>query len=256
MQQQRSTSFYKYQGTGNDFIIPYPAEDLPKEEIQVLCRRKFGIGSDGLMKIWQGDESGLIHIDFYNPDGSVSFCGNGSRCAVQFARDLGWIDDNCHFEAFDGRHYAFIENGVVWIEMFSHGAPETIGGQVYVNTGAPHVAVEVPDTAAVNLSELARPIRWDERFAATGGTNVNVFEVIGPDRIRMRTFEKGVEAETLSCGTGVTACASVYRHLHAPQTESVVVQALGGTLEVRFDQERLYLGGDARRVFQGVWEWE
>ena len=250
---QQSISFFKYQGTGNDFVIPSSAtQQLSEKEITFLCSRKFGIGSDGLMFISKDGNEADLDVVFHNPDGSLSFCGNGSRCALRYAHHQGWIGSKATFKAFDGIHQASIEEDKVWIEMFGQSEISAFENGYYINTGAPHVAVEVEKGTLENLElkSEANPIRWHEKFAPIG-VNVNYFEVLEPGKIAIRTFEKGVEDETLSCGTGVTACVLVYQHLHSNAGNHVKVKAKGGNLEVKKENNQLFLGGAAQSVFTG-----
>lgn len=251
---QQQLSFFKYQGTGNDFIIPaQPTKTLTEKEITFLCSRKFGIGSDGLMFITPECNEADLEVVFHNPDGSLSFCGNGSRCALRYAHHQGWIGSKATFKAFDGIHQAIIEESRVWIEMFGQSEITAFEKGFYINTGAPHVAIEVEKGSLENLDlkQEANPIRWHKNFAPIG-VNVNYFEVLEPGKIAIRTFEKGVEDETLSCGTGVTACALVYQHLHSNAGQHIQVVAKGGNLEVKKEQNQLFLGGAAQSVFTGA----
>ena len=247
--------FSKYQGTGNDFVLidgrQFPS--LSTHQIQTLCTRKFGVGSDGLMILSPSDKADF-RLDFYNPDGSESFCGNGSRCAVTFANDLNWVGKTGTFDGFDGLHEFSIEtDGFVWIEMNVNAQAEKHAEGIYINTGAPHFVYPVAKVADTAVVETGSAIRYDNRFKPVG-TNVNFVEKISDQEIRIRTYEKGVENETLSCGTGVTACA-----LTIGKAPEVAVHSEGGDLKVRFTEENgvyanILLGGPAKKVFTGTLE--
>lgn len=251
--------FYKYQGTGNDFILinnfDSTFDKSNKTLIEKMCDRKFGIGADGLMVL---ERSGSADFDlyFFNPDASVSFCGNGSRCAVRMARDLGLIGrDETSFNAFDGLHQAVVQPGFVSVTMRDVGEVEKNDHGFFVNTGAPHVVVLKDKVDQVSIVEAGRAIRYSEKYAPVG-TNVNFMEEV-PDGIKIRTYEKGVEDETLSCGTGVTACALTYAYLH-PLAMAVKVYTRGGVLEVMFDRKEkgfanIRLSGAATFVFKGIY---
>ena len=253
-------SFEKYHGTGNDFIMidnRSGALKLSQEQVQFLCDRHFGIGSDGLILIESPQNAGEdFYMNFYNPDGSSSFCGNGSRCAVMYAKNLGIIRDTYKFSAIDGAHEAQVEDHLVAVKMRDVVSIENRGNESYfLHTGSPHVVAYVKD----NLNELfleaaALPIRHDSMYAP-GGTNVNFIESLSPDAISMRTFERGVEGETLSCGTGVTAAALVHGSLNGKQ--QVEIKTKGGILQVRFQMsspntfQNIFLIGPAQSVYSG-----
>ncbi len=248
--------FHKYQGTGNDFIVIdnrkllFPKDNL--KLIQQLCHRKWGIGADGLMLI-ENDEEDDFEMLFFNPDGSKSLCGNGSRCAVSFARSLGLFSDETQFITTDGHHRAFLKDGNIHFQIHDIAEIETKGEHDYfLNNGSPHHVRFVPDVDKIQIMEEGPKIRFDQSYAPHG-TNVN-FVSIDEDQLRVRTFERGVENETLSCGTGVVASAviSSLKGLRSP----VTVNTKGGKLLVFFDQSgekytNIYLAGPAKRVFEG-----
>ncbi|MBL7963670.1 MAG: diaminopimelate epimerase [Flavobacteriales bacterium] len=254
--------FQKWEGTGNDFIV---VDDraaawgkLPDERVAALCDRHFGIGSDGLILIQPPIQTGTaFHMDFRNPDGSRSFCGNGSRCAFAFWSAMHGRVEMAAFSAIDGAHHGQWEGPEVAITIPDVTRVEqgVDGAEVdFLHTGSPHLLVWVPDVDAVDLPTDAPPRRRTARFGP-GGTNVNYVQV--QERVlRMRTFERGVEAETWSCGSGVVAAALGGLHrslLSAP----VKVHARGGVLRVEADrlQDGGFTGvrliGPVRHVFSG-----
>jgi diaminopimelate epimerase len=266
--------FYKYHGCGNDFVVvdlmgwphasPLPAW-MNTQGIQALCAWHTGIGADGLIAL-RPSERHSFRMDYYNADGNPgSLCGNGSRCAVRCADDLGYLsgptDGVIHFEAHDGIHSAQREGEQVEVSLHDFAWPETCLQGWYVNNGSPHLLMRVEDTQQVGVAEEGRLLRHHPQFAP-GGTNVNFVQVLGDNRLRIRTFERGVERETLACGTGVTAAAAwyaVHAHPHSPAQgrHTIGVQTLGGELQVRFVIEGQYLRevrlkGPASFVFEGV----
>jgi diaminopimelate epimerase len=244
--------FHKYQGTGNDFIILEDAENtlqLSNKQIQFLCSQKFGIGSDGLM-ILRKCKDADFELTFYNPDASVSFCGNGSRCAIAFAKHIGWIANKATFKAFDGVHSAYFEKEWVWIDMEIKEEAKVFNDCTFLNTGAPHLVVNKLNIEEVDLIEEGAALRYDKRFSPIG-TNVNFVMQVNANEIKIRTYEKGVENETLSCGTGVTAAA-----LLSSKAAEITVTSKGGELKVRCNRADkffapVFLGGPAQLVFEG-----
>lgn len=251
--------FFKYQGTGNDFIVidnrnlQFPAENLAV--IRKMCNRRMGIGSDGLILI-EPDEAADFHMNFFNPDGSQSYCGNGSRCAVHFANSLGIIEHECVFRAIDGEHRGVLETGEVRISIRPVLAIEQRGEDFLIDTGSPHYIRFLADIDRVNMVQEAREIRYNDEFKDKG-VNVNFVEVTGDRAIRMRTYERGVEAETLSCGTGVTAAAIAHLERVEGPGHTVKVETRGGQLSVSatkgadnsyFD---IWLSGPAEQTFTG-----
>lgn len=226
--------FAKWHGTGNDFVIvddrsgTFPADP---QLVKRLCDRHFGIGSDGLILLQAPREAGTqFHMEFFNPDASRSFCGNGSRCAfASWSRSNGNLP-SAVFSAIDGLHQGEWHDGQVAIGLRDVSIVETTAEDVdFIHTGSPHELVWVADPAAVRIMEEG-PRRRYAPAHAPGGTNVNFLQV-SDGAVYMRTYERGVEAETLSCGTGVVAAAlsALQRGLvHTP----VEVVAPGGRLQV------------------------
>ena len=241
--------FYKYQGTGNDFVmidnrnlgIRYDDTELVKR----LCDRRFGIGADGLILLQE--RAGYdFEMVYFNSDGNQStMCGNGGRCLVAFAKQLGIIDKQCHFLAIDGPHEARI-NEDNWVELKMIDVPEIERGDDYylLNTGSPHYVVFVEDLDDIDIIENGQAIRYSKRFRDEG-VNVNFVEQQS-NRILVATYERGVEGETLSCGTGVVASAISYAIRH-PEIRQVDIETKGGKLAVRLSPSEKKAG------FQDIW---
>ena len=250
--------FSKYQGTGNDFVIIDNRDGkiaLSNAQIAFLCDRKFGVGSDGLMLL--GTASGYdFSMDYYNADGTEgTMCGNGGRCLVQYAHDHGIVKENYYFIAIDGPHEAKIENnGWIHLKMSDVNAVETGEGFFVTNTGSPHYVQLVKDIKGFEVVSKGKAIRYNERFMKDG-INVNFIE-FQQDHLFVRTYERGVENETYSCGTGVTA-AAITTHLHKTGAHRVSIQTLGGALAVSFNNQggghfnHIWLQGPATFVYKG-----
>lgn len=252
--------FSKWHGTGNDFIlVDDRAGQLPADAAPLarqLCDRHFGIGSDGLILLREAHAPGTqYHMEFINPDGSRSFCGNGSRCAYAFRSTLLGNTDAARFSAHDGLHEACWLEGEVEVSMRDATTIEELGTDLHLlHTGSPHLVVWVADPAAVDIVPRAHELRYGPRFAQEG-VNVN-FVRWQAGRLEMRTYERGVEAETLSCGTGVTAAAlSAMARGHV--TGACTVSTPGGLLRVRAERDgaaftAIRLRGPVQEVFQGT----
>lgn len=253
-------TFYKYQGTGNDFVmIDNRSLFFPKENtalIAFLCDRRFGIGADGLILL-ENDISSDFKMVYYNADGHEStMCGNGGRCLVAFAKQLGIIQNETTFTAVDGLHFAYFETDVVALQMKSVADVHVFSDFIFLDTGSPHHVCMVEDLENYPVKQKGAEIRYSSLYK-TAGTNVN-FVSQNPDKsFSLRTYERGVEDETLSCGTGATAAALAMHKIGKTTDTNVVLKVLGGTLEVSFDckaegYENVFLKGPARFVFQGV----
>jgi diaminopimelate epimerase len=252
--------FAKYQGTGNDFVILDNRNGmysgLTKEQVSFICNRHFGIGADGLMML-QLKEGYDFEMIYYNADGGESsMCGNGGRCLVAFAKELGVIRNKAHFIATDGPHDASIdEHNHVELKMKDVTAIEKFSDHSILNTGSPHYIKWVKSTKEINVLGEGRSIRYNEIFG-DAGINVN-FVKVQPGAIEVRTYERGVEDETLSCGTGVTASA-IAAFADATEPQNISVQTAGGTLSVKFKPagnskfEDVWLCGPASFVFRGA----
>ena len=252
-----SIKFHKYQGTGNDFIM-IDDRNLVFDEnrldlISSWCHRKFGIGADGVILIRNHKEYDFEMV-YFNPDGSKSLCGNGSRCAVKFAYSLGMIGEKCSFLAIDGPHEGAIKQNEVQVKLHDVGPPTRVGEDYFIDTGSPHHVKMVSEVSTIDIIGEGSTIRNSERYRPAGA-NVNFVQPSG-DEVRVRTFERGVENETLSCGTGVTAVALVmgFQGYESP----VNIAAMGGPLAVTFDKHtdgsytNIWLSGGAEQVFEGV----
>ncbi len=253
--------FYKYQGTGNDFVIIDNRNlllDRTTIDVPSICDRKFGVGADGLILI-EDHETYDFEMIYFNADGTQSFCGNGSRCAVAFANKLGIINIETSFLSTDGEHTSAIANGLVQLQMHNVESVEIGENYFYLNTGSPHYVLFVEDVAKVKLIDVAHSIRYNNRFK-DNGVNVNFVEIdTENDCLKVRTYERGVEDETLSCGTGVTAVA-LANHIRNSNAKGSFTQNIitpGGKLKVQFDAngnnifQQIKLIGPATEVFQG-----
>ena len=263
--------FWKYQGAGNDFVMLDQRSErrLTREDtalIEHLCNRRFGIGADGLILL-QTRPGYDFEMVYFNADGrESSMCGNGGRCIAAFARHLGLAGEYCRFLAIDGEHEARISAPddpwqEVWVElkMTDVSAVETNGDTYVLNTGSPHYVRFAAQLDQKDMVMEGRAVRYSDRFRQEG-INVNLVEP-SKDGLHIRTYERGVEDETLACGTGVTA-AAIASFLHGNQTAGdveVPVLAKGGRLSVRFHAEKdggftdIWLCGPAQQVFEGYW---
>ena len=252
--------FYKYQGTGNDFVmIDNRSGFFPKENVQLishLCDRRFGIGADGLILL-ENDTDTDFKMVYYNSDGNQSsMCGNGGRCLVAFAKKLNVINNTCTFIATDGLHHATIsENGKVSLQMIDIPNVKIATDYVFLNTGSPHHVQMVDDLENYNIKENGAAIRYGALYGHVG-SNVNFVKQINADTFSLRTYERGVEDETLSCGTGATAAAIAMNAIGKTNSTSIHLNVEGGKLEVSFDKigdkfTNVFLIGPAEFVFKG-----
>ena len=256
---QNTIEFFKYQGTGNDFVM-IDNRDLifPKEReiIENLCDRRFGIGGDGLILL-ENDPSADFKMVYYNSDGNEStMCGNGGRCLVAFAHFLDIFEDRTVFNAIDGLHEAEIHNGIVKLKMIDVDGIKNIDADFELNTGSPHFVTFVEMLKDYKVFEKGNKIRNSASYCQEG-INVNFVEKIAENEIFIRTYERGVEDETFSCGTGATAAALVF--LKDKKLPSVKVKVLGGNLKVYAEQEgegfkNIWLEGPAKQVFKGKFD--
>ncbi len=252
--------FYKYHGNGNDFVI-IDNRDLsfPSNKqtlITKMCDRNFGIGADGMMLL-ENNPGYDFHMRYFNSDGREgSMCGNGGRCIVHFARELGIIDFNAIFSGIDGVHKAKIDDrGMVNLEMLDVEQITKDKEAYILNTGSPHYIVFTNNISAVNVVKKGREIRNSGQYKEEG-VNVNFVEPVG-DRVRIRTYERGVEDETMACGTGSVAAALCSVIESGLGRNTVKIETKGGLLEVRFRQtgrttfRDIWLRGPAKLVFKG-----
>jgi len=255
--------FYKYQGTGNDFIIIDNRQDIFGKDntklISFLCDRRFGIGADGLILLEDHDEYDFTMV-YYNSDGNESsMCGNGGRCIASFARLIGIVDNEATFMAIDGVHKALIEDEVVSLLMQDVAEVEKYEDHVFLDTGSPHHVQLENDLKELNIKEKGAEIRYGQPYN-TEGANVNFVKKQADGHFAIRTYERGVEDETLSCGTGVTAVALAMNYIGETEKNLVQLDTEGGTLEVSFNKTDngftdIWLKGPAKLVFKGEVSW-
>ncbi|OOB81879.1 diaminopimelate epimerase [Flavobacterium columnare] len=252
--------FYKYQGTGNDFIILDNRDlNFPKNDtklIKFLCDRRFGIGADGLMLL-ENDKSTDFKMVYYNADGNESsMCGNGGRCLVAFAKKMSVIQDSTTFVAVDGIHHARItKENLVSLQMIDVASVQVQSEYVFLNTGSPHHVQEVEELKQLDVKKEGAKIRYSHLYGQEG-SNINFVIQKGENNFAIRTYERGVEDETLSCGTGATAVALAMYHLGKATSNTIAIQVEGGQLQIAFQKsengyKNIQLTGPAQFVFQG-----
>lgn len=256
--------FYKYQGTGNDFVLIDNRKSNFKNDTKIikkLCDRRFGVGADGLILL---ENSSMDLCDFkmvyFNADGNEStMCGNGGRCIVAFAKQLGIIESETTFEAVDGLHSAIIKEESVNLKMSDVPTVNLSKEASFLDTGSPHHVAFVDDVYDFDVFTQGKRIRNLPNYEAIRGTNVNFIQVID-DMVHVRTYERGVEDETFSCGTGVTAAAITAKMSNKIDQLPVRVITKGGNLEVDFEVEgqntvkNIWLKGPATFVFEGDYD--
>ncbi|MBI1837354.1 MAG: diaminopimelate epimerase [Flavobacteriia bacterium] len=252
--------FSKYQGTGNDFVmldnLNGNYNSITIQQIQQICDRRFGVGADGLIKI-NSSKKAAFEVEYFNSDGSKSFCGNGARCAVAFAETLGIDIYATTFDAIDGLHHAEKKEGVIALDMLDVASFERIGNDFNIHTGSPHYIRFVNDLSESDIVSFGREIRYSDKFVSEG-INVNLVQEIASKQLIVYTYERGVEDETLSCGTGVTAAVLAYGIQNDLLNQNTVnVKVKGGELKVSFNQlkhgvfQNIQLIGPAHFVFKG-----
>jgi len=255
-------SFSKYQGAGNDFVMldnfDGDYDNLSITDIQQACDRKFGIGADGLILIQQHASSDF-EVVYYNADGSQSFCGHGARCAVAFARAVDRLPaPHTTFEAINGMHEAWLCQDEVKLKMSDVGAIQFLDDAFVLHTGSPHYIILDENQSTAHVEQIGKSIRYNDTYK-DDGINVNLMKITDFG-IQVATYERGVEAETLSCGTGVTAAALVYAELQKIEQGQVKVLTKGGNLAVQWQANpdgsfsEIYLIGPAKFVFNGTYE--
>lgn len=249
-------TFYKYQGTGNDFVmIDNRTKIFPKnntDKISQICDRHFGVGADGIILI-ENDEEYDFKMIYFNADGSQTFCGNGGRCAVAFAKFLNIIDKKTTFLAFDGQHFAEINDDIISLHMIDVDEIDVKENSVFAYTGTQHHVEMVDELDDYPVFTNGKKIRYSY---ADPGSNVNFAQQINGNTFRVRTYEKGVEDETLACGTGVTAVAIAMHKTQKTKSNSISLPVEGGLLEVSFTEQNgkytnIFLKGPAEFVFKG-----
>jgi diaminopimelate epimerase len=263
MEIKMQLEFYKYQGAGNDFVmIDNRSGFFPKENTQLvahLCDRRFGIGGDGLILL-ENDLETDFKMVYYNSDGNESsMCGNGGRCLVAFAKDLEVIEDKTTFIATDGLHHAsFEDNGLVSLQMIDVPTIDIKEEYSFLNTGSPHHVQLVEDIEHYNVKDNGASIRYGELYGKQG-SNINFVKKVDDTTFRLRTYERGVEDETLACGTGATAVAIAMNATGQTDATAININVEGGKLVVSFDKNQngftnVFLKGPAEFVFKGMIE--
>ena len=253
--------FYKYQGTGNDFVmIDNRAKFFPKNNIQLiarLCDRRFGIGGDGLILL-ENDPQTDFKMVYYNSDGNQSsMCGNGGRCLVAFAKKLKVIDTKAVFNAVDGLHHATIsDDEIVSLQMIDVTEINKQHNYTFLNTGSPHHVQLVQDLEHYNVKDNGAALRYGPLYGEAG-SNINFVDKIDENTFALRTYERGVEDETLACGTGATAVAIAMNATGATNASIVNINVQGGKLGVSFEKKgdhytNVFLTGPAEFVFEGT----
>lgn len=258
MNSENTVIFYKYQGTGNDFIMVDNRDNtFPKDDIKFignLCDRKFGIGADGLILL-ENDNKADFKMVYFNSDGNEStMCGNGGRCIVAFAHNLNIISEETTFNAIDGLHEAKIDGDTVILKMIDVGTVKELEKYSFLNTGSPHHVQLVNELDKLNVPLEGARLRYG--IYGQQGSNINFVEQKDKTTFRVRTYERGVEDETLSCGTGVVAVALAMHSKDRTKSNHISIETIGGDLEVNFKKngngyQDIYLSGPANFVFKG-----
>jgi diaminopimelate epimerase len=254
-------TFYKYQATGNDFVMidnrngGFPSGN--QEGIAQMCHRRFGVGADGLILL-EKDPDVDFRMVYFNADGAEgSMCGNGGRCAIAFAKFLGIDKQEYTFRAVDGLHCGVYGEGGVDLQMGDVSEIRDKPKYCFLDTGSPHHVQVVPDLDKLKVAEEGRKLRYG--LYGEAGSNINFVGLAEKGPIRVRTYERGVEAETYSCGTGITAVALALHRTGRIDSREVEIDTAGGSLSVRFtpledgSYTDIWLTGPARQVFKGEW---
>lgn len=260
-----TVEFYKYQGTGNDFVIIDNRSNIVSKNntkmIAQLCDRRFGVGADGLILLEHSQHpSEDFRMVYYNADGHEStMCGNGGRCLVHFANFLGIIKNKTLFSAVDGQHEALVNESTISLKMQDVDAVNLHEGYTFLDTGSPHHVTLTDDLDKFNVKTKGAEIRYSTLYGKAG-SNVNFVEKEDANTFKVRTYERGVEDETLSCGTGVTAVALAMHATNKTTDTTVHLSTLGGLLHVAFEKadngyKNIWLTGPATQVFKGQLEW-
>jgi len=256
-------TFYKYQGTGNDFvIIDNRQNQFDKTNVKFianLCDRRFGIGADGLILLELHHDLDFKMI-YFNADGNESsMCGNGGRCITAFANFLGIINNNATFKAIDGLHKSMIEGDLIKLGMQDVDFIQDYDQHVFLDTGSPHYVKMSLNIENLDVKQEGSKVRYSERYKEEG-VNVNFVEKVNNEVFTIRTYERGVEDETLSCGTGVTAAAISMNYIGETEKNLITFRTKGGDLKVSFEKHgdtynNIWLIGPAIQVFKGDIEW-
>ncbi len=256
-------NFYKYHGAGNDFVIIDNRQQvfpLQNQLIEKICSRRFGVGADGLILLEE-----VADVDFsmryFNADGKEStMCGNGGRCIVAFASKLGLSDEKAEFRASDGIHEGVVlKPDKVSLRMSDVALVKQIPEGYIVNTGSPHLVKFVDDLSETDVLREGKALRNDPELSEEG-INVNFVSLLGKEKLSIRTYERGVESETLACGTGSVAAALSAALKESGEANEYELQARGGCLKVKFDRNKdnsfsnIWLTGPVEFVFKGEWK--
>jgi len=254
--------FYKYQGTGNDFILIDNRQSVCSKKdaklVASLCDRRFGIGADGLILL-ENDDLSAFKMVYFNADGHEgSMCGNGGRCTVAFAKYLGIIKDEATFTAVDGLHEATIDGNGVSLKMQDVSEIRIKPNAIFLDTGSPHHVQLVNELEDFEVCREGKKLRYG--LYGKSGSNINFVEQLDDAVFSVRTYERGVEGETLSCGTGVTAVALAMHKTGKTKANAITVKTRGGDLKVEFELDEvgytnIYLIGPTEKVFKGEIEW-
>ncbi len=255
---ENKLTFYKYQGTGNDFVMIDNRENVLQHNnvktIEFLCDRRFGVGADGLILL-ENSPTADFKMVYFNADGNQStMCGNGGRCIVAFAKHLELVDKNTLFEAIDGLHHASIDKDIVSLQMQDVTDIKAHNNYLFLDTGSPHHVQFENDILNFDIKTLGKKIR--NEIYGTAGSNVNFVKKINDTTYKMRTYERGVEDETLACGTGATAVALAMHKKRDTTATTIDLQVEGGNLQVSFNEKegkysQIFLTGKAIQVFKG-----
>lgn len=250
--------FYKYQGTGNDFIMIDNRQSVFSKNnaklVAALCHRRFGIGADGLILL-ENDNLSDFKMVYFNADGNEgSMCGNGGRCIVAFAKHLDIISDTATFSAVDGSHTATIDYDRVSLQMQDVSDIRIKPECLFLDTGSPHHVQLVKGLADFEVFAEGKKLRYG--LYGKSGSNINFVEQLDDTTFAVRTYERGVEEETLSCGTGVTAVALAMHKTGMTTANEVTIKTQGGNLKVEFQQlggsyTNIHLIGPTEQVFKG-----
>ncbi|MER3319009.1 MAG: diaminopimelate epimerase [Allomuricauda sp.] len=253
--------FFKYQGTGNDFVIIDNRQDtFPKNNTKLvaeLCDRRFGIGADGLILL-ENDNMSDFKMVYYNADGAESsMCGNGGRCLVAFAHYLGIVEKETKFNAVDGLHYATVEGDIVNLKMIDVDKIHEKQNHSFLDTGSPHHVQLVKELEKFDVQKEGKKLRYG--IYGESGSNINFVEQTKDNAFDVRTYERGVEGETFSCGTGVTAVALAMHESGKTSASEIHIHTIGGDLTISFEEKdgkysNIFLKGPAIQVFKGTIE--
>ena len=253
--------FLKYHGAGNDFILidnRFQKYSLKNYQIKFLCHRKYGIGSDGLIFLNHSDDFDFEMI-YHNSDGNQSsMCGNGGRCIVGFAKHLNIIDSKAKFLAIDGIHEARIhKSSRISLSMSNINSIKNNNKFVFIDSGSPHHIIQVNDIDKIDVFKMGLKVRSLKKYQPKG-VNVNFIEKVSSNIFKIRTYERGVENETLACGTGAVASAIAMHYNGETKQNKILIKTLGGDLGIKFEYDsnkssyhRIFLEGDINLVYEG-----